>query len=133
MSRTITLSFLAIAVFTVAGADYYVQARHAQQDVQSYGVARYKESIVARVGDQMDQRVQATGETAPPRQDAERGQIKTRTLVNTEATRNVDDVIPEVWERLKVSRDEKSRLPQVATQRGGRGISFHPARVAPSE
>ena len=129
MSRTAALSFLTVVSFTLAGADYYVQARAHQFELQAYGVTRYKESVVERVSEQLEASAKAERLAA----EAEAEKFKTNALAKVDAKRDVEDIIPEVWDRLKASREEENRLPQVRHQRGGNGISFQKVRSLSSD
>lgn len=123
MSRTAALSFLAVASFALAGADYYVQAKASEQALKTYGFARYKQSIVERVGPTAD-------DMAPrvAKKDGQPQKIKTQSQVEAEREREIDEVIPEVWGHLKSSRKPEQFLPQVRSNTSS-GSTFKRIKV----
>jgi len=51
MSKGFLLAFSLTAGATLVGVDYYVQAQAAGSDISSFGIAGYKQSVSARLGD----------------------------------------------------------------------------------
>lgn len=123
MSRTAALSFLAVASFALAGADYFVQAKAAGQSLNTYGLARYKESVFDRAAPAGNAASsQAVKKAGSPQK------IKTQSQREAEREREIDEVIPEVWGHLKSSQKPEQILPQVRSNTSS-GASFRRIKV----
>ncbi len=129
MSRTAALSFLAIASFTLAGADYYVQAKAAKQSFKTYGLSNYKENVTERVSALREPQTGDVYASNTQKPSSEIGRIKTQAQVEAERKRELDEVIPEVWEHLSSADKDGFKLPQTGHMRKSKGISFKRVQV----
>ncbi|MBU2983135.1 hypothetical protein KO498_15090 [Lentibacter algarum] len=129
MSRTVQLSFLAIASFTLAGADYYVQATAAEHTVLSYGIEKYQKNVKFRLKELKSPNAEEEQFAAREKQYNRTGRIKTQAQIQAERKREVDEVIPEVWSHLSSSNKSARKLPQNGSSRKKMSSSFRRIRV----